>query len=210
MSKTLIFILLTLSIHSYAQDEKSNEILQQLSINTKAYKNIDVDFDFNFENKTQKISENQKGNIKINATKFRLELNQQIIISDDTTQWIYLKESNELQIMEYDSLDDMISPNKLFTIYEEGYKESYIELKKESDLTLHIIDLFPIESNAFQKIQLQINSEKIQLHNIILFDKNGGSFTYLITKFTTDANLDDNLFKFNPAEYPEIEIIDLR
>jgi len=173
MNRTLIFILLTLSIHSYAQDEKSNEILQQLSLNTQAYKNIDVDFNFKFENVTQEISENQKGNIKIVSNKFRLELNQQIIISDDTTQWIYLKESNELQIMEYDSLDDMISPNKLFTIYEEGYKESYIELKKESDLTLHIIDLFPIESNAFQKIQLQINSEKIQLHNIILFDKNG-------------------------------------
>jgi outer membrane lipoprotein carrier protein len=210
MNRTLIFILLTLSIHSYAQDEKSNEILQQLSFNTQAYKNIDVDFNFKFENVTQEISENQKGNIKIVSNKFRLELNQQIIISDDTTQWIYLKESNELQIMEYDSLDDMISPNKLFTIYEEGYKESYIELKKESDLTLHIIDLFPIESNAFQKIQLQINSEKIQLHNIILFDKNGGSFTYLITKFITDAILDDKLFKFNTAEYPEIEIIDLR
>ncbi|MGY8931114.1 MAG: LolA family protein [Flavobacteriales bacterium] len=210
MNRTLIFILLTLSIHSYAQDEKSNEILQQLSINTQAYKNIDVDFNFKFENVTQEISENQKGNIKIDSNKFRLELNQQIIISDDTTQWIYLKESNELQIMEYDSLDDMISPNKLFTIYEEGYKNSYVELKNESGITLHIIDLFPIESNAFQKIQLQINSEKIQLHNIILFDKNGGSFTYLITKFSTDNNLDDNLFKFNPAEYPEIEIIDLR
>lgn len=210
MNRTLIFILLTLSIHSYAQDEKSNEILQQLSLNTQAYKNIDVDFNFKFENVTQEISENQKGNIKINSNKFRLELNQQIIISDDTTQWIYLKESNELQIMEYDSLDDMISPNKLFTIYEEGYKNSYVELKNESDITLHIIDLFPIESNAFQKIQLQINSEKIQLHNIILFDKNGGSFTYLITKFSTDNNLDDNLFKFNSEEYPEIEIIDLR
>ena len=210
MNRTLIFILLTLSIHSYAQDEKSNEILQQLSINTQAYKNIDVDFNFKFENVTQEISENQKGNIKIVSNKFRLELNQQIIISDDTTQWIYLKESNELQIMEYDSLDDMISPNKLFTIYEEGYKNSYVELKNESDITLHIIDLFPIESNAFQKIQLQINSEKIQLHNIILFDKNGGSFTYLITKFSTDNNLDDNLFKFNSEEYPEIEIIDLR
>ena len=210
MNRTLIFILLILSINSYAQDEKSNEILQQLSTNTKAYKNIDVDFDFKFENTTQGISENQKGNIKINSNKFRLELNQQIIISDDTTQWIYLKESNELQIMEYDSLDDMISPNKLFTIYEEGYKNSYVELKNESDITLHIIDLFPIESNAFQKIQLQINSEKIQLHNIILFDKNGGSFTYLITTFSVDNNLDDNLFKFNSEEYPEIEIIDLR
>jgi len=210
MNRTLIFILLILNIYAYAQDEKSNEILQQLSANTKAYKTIDVDFNFKFENITQEISENQKGNIKINANKFRLELNQQIIISDDTTQWIYLKESNELQIMEYDSLDDMISPNKLFTIYEKGYKNNYVELKTEKEIKLHIIDLFPIESNAFKKIQLQINSEKIQLYNIILFDKNGGSFTYLITKFATNSSLDDNLFKFNSEEYLGIEIIDLR
>ena len=200
MNRTLIFILLILNIYAYAQDEKSNEILQQLSANTKAYKTIDVDFNFKFENITQEISENQKGNIKINANKFRLELNQQIIISDDTTQWIYLKESNELQIMEYDSLDDMISPNKLFTIYEKGYKNNYVELKTEKEIKLHIIDLFPIESNAFKKIQLQINSEKIQLYNIILFDKNGGSFTYLITKFATNSSLDDNLFKFTSVQ----------
>ena len=210
MNRILIFILLIINTECFCQDEKSNEILQQLSINTKTYKNIDVDFSYNFENITESINEKQKGNIKIKGNEFRLELDQQIIVSNDTTHWIYLKESNELQIMEYDSLDEMISPNKLFTIYEKGYKNNYVELKNENGLSLHIIDLFPIESNSFQKIQLQINSEKIQLHNIILFDKNGGSFTYLITKFTSDADLDNNLFKFNTEDYPEIEIIDLR
>ena len=210
MNRILIFILLIINTECFCQDEKSNEILQQLSINTKTYKNIDVDFNYNFENITESINEKQKGNIKIKGNEFRLELDQQIIISNDTTHWIYLKESNELQIMEYDSLDEMISPNKIFTIYEKGYKNNYVELKNENGLSLHIIDLFPIESNSFQKIQLQINSEKIQLHNIILFDKNGGAFTYLITKFTSDADLDNNLFKFNTEEYPEIEIIDLR
>ena len=210
MNRILFFILLILNTECFSQDEQSNEILHQLSINTKSYKNINVDFDFNFKNITQEINEKQKGNIKIKGNKFRLELDQQIIISDDTTQWVYLKESNELQIMEYDSLDEMISPNKLFTIYEEGYKNTYVELKTDSDLSLHIIDLFPIESNSFQKIQLQINSEKIQLHNIILYDKNGGTFNYLITKFNIDTDLDQNLFKFNKEDYPEIQIIDLR
>jgi len=210
MNRILFFILLILNTECFSQDEQSNEILHQLSINTKSYKNINVDFDFDFKNITQEINEKQKGNIKIKGNKFRLELDQQIIISDDTTQWVYLKESNELQIMEYDSLDEMISPNKLFTIYEEGYKNTYVELKTDSDLSLHIIDLFPIESNSFQKIQLQINSEKIQLHNIILYDKNGGTFNYLITKFTIDTDLDQNLFKFNKEDYPEIQIIDLR
>ena len=81
-----------------AQDEKAKEILDQLSINTKSYESIDVDFTFDFINISQEINEQQDGNIKISKNKFRLDLNQQIIISDDTTQWIYLKESNELQI----------------------------------------------------------------------------------------------------------------
>ena len=189
-----------------AQDEKAKEILDQLSINTKSYESIDVDFTFDFINISQEINEQQEGNIKINKNKFRLDLNQQIIISDDTTQWIYLKESNELQILEYDAQDDMLSPNKLFTIYEKGYKSQYIEEKDK----VHIIDLFPIESSEFKNIQLQIDIDKIQIKKIILNDKNGGSFSYSINRFTTNAEIDEKLFNFNQEEYPEIEVIDLR
>tara|TARA_Y100000766_G_scaffold246419_1_gene226945 strand:- start:2 stop:505 length:504 start_codon:yes stop_codon:yes gene_type:complete len=167
---------------------------------------MDVDFDFNFLNTSQEINENQQGNIKISNNKFRLNLNEQIIISDDSTQWIYLKESNELQIMEFDSEDEMLSPNKLFTIYENGYKSQYIELKDND----HIIDLFPLESSEFKNIQLHINKEKIQISKIILYDKNGGSFSYSITKFITNTDFDENLFKFKVEEYPDLEIIDLR
>ena len=206
MNKILIIIFSIFQLNSFGQDDISDEILKQLSANTKSYTFMDVDFDFNFINTAQEINENQTGNIKISNNKFRLDLNEQIVISDDSTQWIYLKESNELQIMEFDSEDEMLSPNKLFTIYENGYKNQYVELKDNN----HIIDLFPVESNEFKNIQLHINKDKIQLNKIILFDKNGGSFSYMITKFITNTNFDDNLFKFNTEEYPDLEIIDLR
>ena len=205
-NKILIAVFLFSQLISFGQDEKAEKILKDLSTNTKSYSNMDVDFDFNFINTSQDINESQKGNIKINQNKFRLDLNQQLIISDDSIQWIYLKESNELQIMEYDSQDEMISPNKLFTIYENGYKSQYIELKENN----HIIDLFPIESNEFKNIQLHIDQDKIQLKKIILFDKNGGSFSYSITKLITDKEIDKNTFRFNEANYPDLEIIDLR
>lgn len=205
-NKILIAVFLFSQLISFGQDEKSEKILKDLSANTKSYSYMDVDFDFNFINTSQDINESQKGNIKINQNKFRLDLNQQLIISDDSIQWIYLKESNELQIMEYDSQDEMISPNKLFTIYENGYKSQYIELKENN----HIIDLFPIESNEFKNIQLHIDQNKIQLKKIILFDKNGGSFSYSITKLITDKEIDENAFRFNKANYPDLEIIDLR
>ena len=205
-NKILIAVFLFSQLISFGKDEKAEKILKDLSANTKSYSYMDVDFDFIFINTSQDINESQKGNIKINQNKFRLDLNQQLIISDDSIQWIYLKESNELQIMEYDSQDEMISPNKLFTIYENGYKSQYIELKENN----HIIDLFPIESNEFKNIQLHIDQDKIQLKKIILFDKNGGSFAYLITKFITDKEIDENAFRFNEANYPDLEIIDLR
>ena len=191
---------------SFGQDDKANDILKQLSENTRSYETMDVDFDFNFVNLSQDINEAQKGNIKIHKNKFRLNLNQQLIISDDSTQWIFLKESNELQIMEYDSEDDMLSPNKLFTIYENGYKSNYVETTESN----HIIDLFPIESNEFKNIQIQVDINKIQLKKIILFDKNGGSFSYVITRFETNNDLASELFKFNVEDYNDIEIIDLR
>lgn len=205
-NKILIAVFLFSQLISFGQDEKAEKILKDLSANTKSYSYMDVDFDFNFINTSQDINESQKGNIKINQNKFRLDLNQQLIISDDSIQWIYLKESNELQIMEYDSQDEMISPNKLFTIYENGYKSQYIELKENN----HIIDLFPIESNEFKNIQLHIDQDKVQLKKIILFDKNGGSFSYSITKLITDKEIDENAFRFNEANYPDLEIIDLR
>ena len=191
---------------SFGQDDKANDILKQLSENTRSYETMDVDFDFNFVNLSQDINEAQKGNIKIHKNKFRLNLNQQLIISDDSTQWIFLKESNELQIMDYDSEDDMLSPNKLFTIYENGYKSNYVETTESN----HIIDLFPIESNEFKNIQIQVDINKIQLKKIILFDKNGGSFSYVITRFETNNDLASELFKFNIEDYNDVEIIDLR
>ena len=166
---------------------------------------------FTFKNESQDIFEEQEGNIKIDSNRFRLEINKQIVISDGINQWIYLKEANEVQIMEYDAEDDMMSPNKLFTIYEQGYKSEYIELKEIDSKKIHIIDLFSIESNAFRKIQLQIDSNTLQLFNIILYDKNGGSFTYLITDFKTNFEKNNNNeFLFNLTEYPDVEVIDLR
>ena len=219
MNKLFFPLLFVIALSAVAQDSLitnkvdsvSSKILEDLSIQTKSYENIHVNFNFTFKNESQDIFEEQEGNIKIDSNRFRLEINKQIVISDGINQWIYLKEANEVQIMEYDAEDDMMSPNKLFTIYEQGYKSEYIELKEIDSKKIHIIDLFSIESNAFRKIQLQIDSNTLQLFNIILYDKNGGSFTYLITDFKTNFEKNNNNeFLFNLTEYPDVEVIDLR
>ena len=105
-------------------------------------------------------------------------------------------------------LIDLHSPNKLFTIYEEDYKYSYIGADSQKDKRLQIIDLLPKESGAFIKITLSVNTAKNQLHKITILDKNGGTYTYLVTSFESNTNIVP--FTFNIDDYPGVEVIDLR
>ena len=57
MNRIFIFILLISNLSLMAQDEKAKEILDQLSVNTKSYESIDVDFTFDFTNTSQEINE---------------------------------------------------------------------------------------------------------------------------------------------------------
>ena len=59
----------------------------------------------------------------------------------------------------------------------------------------------------FTKNIMKFNNE---LNQIILFDKEGGTLSYMIKKIRINNSLSDATFKFKPEEYKNIEIIDLR
>ena len=209
MHKLFTALLVALSISLFAQDQVARDVLDKLSKTTKSYKNMIIDFDFILENKSQHINNKQTGRLEMQEDKFRLVIADQTIINDGKSQWVYLAAMNEVQIIEHDPEDDMMSPNKLFTIYEEDYKYTYVGAESENGKHLQIIDLFPEESNAFIKVTLAVDAAKNQLSRISIFDKNGGTYTYKVNTFTTNST---NLtpFTFNLSDYPGVEVIDLR
>ena len=203
----LIFYLLPYNV--IAQDSLSNNILEKLRLKTQSYTSIQIEFEHIFSNKSAGINEQNSGVLELEGDNFRINLAQQLIINNGSTHWIYLKEMNEVQIMEYDpEEEDALSPNKLFTLYNNDYKNTYIDEKMIGNEKMHIIDLFPKKSNPIMKIRLTINAEKNQIHILALYDKNGGVYTYKIRKFKTNKTLPP--FIFNTKDYPEIEVIDLR
>ena len=208
MNKLFIIALIALSTSIFAQDQVAKEVLDKLSTTTKSYKNMTVSFDFILENKSQDISEKQSGLLTLEGDNFRLEMEEQTIINDGESQWVYLADMNEVQMMEHDPEDEMMSPNKLFTIYEEGYKYSYIGASSEKGKRLQLIELFPEESGEFMKIKLAVDADKNQIHSITIYDKHGGSYTYLVKSFKSKTKVKP--FTFNSSEFPNVEVIDLR
>jgi len=207
MNKITTILLLAISSTLFAQDQVAKDVLDKLSATTKSYKNITIGFDFIIENKSQNIKETQQGILVLQEDNFRLEIDAQTIINDGESQWVYLADMNEVQIMEHDPEEEM-TPNKIFNIYENGYKYTYIGASSEKGKRLQLIDLFPEVSGEFMKINIAIDAAKNEIYRIRMHDKNGGTYTYLVNSFKSNTTIKP--FYFDTEKHQGVEVIDLR
>lgn len=209
-SLLILFIAGTTSLTAFAQeDTKAKGILDKLSAKTKAYKTIKADFQFTMSNKAEGTNESQSGKIEIKGDKYVLSISGQDVISDGKSMWTILKESKEVQINEIDEDDEeAISPNKIFTLYEEGFKYKYVK----EDKGMHIINLYPkaAADKSFHRIALYINKAKNEMSKVKVYGKDGTITTYFIKSFTSNTTIPETRFGFDKTKFPGYEIIDLR
>ena len=205
--KSLITLFLSFSVTVFSQD--ASQILNNLSDKTKSYKNISIDFDFKYENEIEDIREIKSGKIIIENEKFKLEIDDQIIVCNGTDQWIYSKETNEVQILEYDRNNEFMNPKNLLNIYEKGYNYRYDKEIKIDSKYYHLIDLFPYEeNNEIIKISLVISKDENMVKKIEAFESNGAVYIYTVIK--SKYNRKNLKFDFDTSKYENIYIIDLR
>ena len=207
-----LLVLLLLSMGIFAQSDKvSQDILKGLSDKYKTYTSINAEFTYSIENAQDKSNDKQTGKVFLKGTKYKLLVAGQEVYCDGTTVWTYLKDSKEVQITDPSTKADAITPANIFTMYDKGYQSKFVEEKMENGKMVQIIDLTPLDKKKkFFKIRLTINKAEKTIVSSKIFDKNGNKINYTIDKFLTNTPLADNLFAFVSANYPGIEIIDLR
>ncbi len=214
-------ILMSLSLGLFAQtdvrnttpkDPKAKAILDKLTKKTKGYSTISADFEYNLKNEAAGIDETQKGKIVTKGEKYKLELAGQQVISDGETVWTYIADVEEVQLTSADEdiEEGGLSPTKIFTLYEEGFKYVYDKLETREGRNVHSIFLYPMKpgDKPFHTVILYVDKEKVQVHSMIVKGKDGNVYTYKLSNFTPNKSIPDAAFKF---ETPEgVEEVDLR
>ena len=203
--RKLVLIFLLLPSFLFSQD-RSNEILDNVSKKTASYSTIEAHFTNAIISEAAGINESQKGVLYLQGDLYRLELEGQTIISDGESNWIHLIDEEEVQITEIDEEDDNMSPSKMFTIYQEGYKNQFVSETNNN----YIIDLIPEESSSFIKIELRISKKEMRIDGFTIFDKNGGSYVYDVELFKANQTFEKDFFQFNTSAHPNLDVIDLR
>lgn len=205
MLKQIALSILIIPNLLFAQD-RAKSILDEVSKKTASYSTIEAHFTNTIVSKAAGINESQEGILYLQEDLYRLELKGQTIISDGETSWIHLIDEEEVQITEIDDEEETISPSKMFTIYQEGYKYQFVTEKSQE----YIIDLFPEVSGSFTKIELRINKAKMHIVGFTLYDKSGNEYSYDVKQFVPNKTFAADFFQFNAELHPEVEVIDLR
>lgn len=215
MKKILLLLLLSGTYFSgYSQtDAKAKTILAEASKKYKAYDVVKATFVFTMENPQNKQKDTQQGTLTVQSAtnKYKVVMTDQDMISDGKSQWTYLKKDKEVQVSAVDNSGDALNPAGIFTLYEKGFKYLYTGEKKEGAKTYQMIDLSPVDTKkSYFKIRLGIDKSIHQIANVVIFDKNGNKYTYVVKTFVPNVKVPAGTFGFDAKKFPGVEVVDLR
>ncbi len=181
---TLILILLITTGGFAQKDKKATAILDRVIEKTESHKSLEVEFIYAMDNLEADIHESKEGTLLVMGDKYKLNIAEQIVISDGTTMWTLLLEDEEVMINEVEDDSESITPTNLLNSYGENYKSKYIKEDRFNGKTVELIELTPLKGKTYSKIELAIEKGLDQIYSFSIFDKNGSTYSYTIKKYT--------------------------
>lgn len=191
-----------------AQDKKAKELLDDVTSKIKSYNNIVIDFKYTLNNAKENINQDSKGNVTIDGNKYVLNFMGVTKIYDGKKTYTIVPEDEEVTISSVNDADDKaITPSKMLTFFNNGYRYSMDILQDVKGRKIQYIKLNPTNSKDQRKeVMLGIDIQTKHIYNLIEIGKNGTKTTLTVNSFKTNQPLSKNQFTFATSKYPNYYI----
>ena len=211
MLKRLILIVVAgIALQLSAQDT-AEEFLKKVIDQTKAYPAMKVDFDYRMVNQEAGIDEMKSGEVYIQGDAYKLVMAGQTVISNGSTIWTVLGDSEEVMVSDAQEGEENITPSRLMTSYYDDHKISYYQAgRRNQNPEIRTIELKPESGKKFSRIHIDIEVRGLLIKQLTIFDSGGNEFMYVIKKLDDKFLPEDGFFEFNESDYPDFEVIDMR
>jgi len=202
MMKYKLLFLLFLPTAVFSQSAK--ELLTELQNKYKSVNSFTASFNQVTRNGIEKNEFNSSGKIYFKKkNKIRVELKEQLLISDGKTVWNYNKKQNKVIISNNEAEPSVLSLDKFILGYPAECEASFTGKQEQK-----IILLTPKKKNApFKEIKIYPDNSSI-LTKIEFTDTNGNYFSFGFTDVKLDGDIKDSQFMFTAPK--GIRTVDLR
>lgn len=200
---------------TFSQDQSRNqakELLDKAYATYESSNGIKLSFTLTSTDKEGTTYTPQSGEASIKGDKFKLEMESMDIWFDGKTQWVWMKDVNEVNIT-HPTANEIaaISPLALLGIYKNGFTLKTPASKTINGKSTHLIDMIPVNPNKdFKSITAAIDKESGNIIQVILLMTDGMKNKIDIAGYNTNHQFNDAMFKFDKNDHPDVEIIDLR
>lgn len=193
-----------------AQDT-AEELLKKVIDQTKAYPAMKVDFDYRMVNQEAGIDEMKSGEVYIQGDAYKLVMAGQTVISNGSTIWTVLGDSEEVMVSDAQEGEENITPSRLLTSYYDDHKISYYQAgRRNQNPEIRTIELKPESGKKFSRIHIDIEEKGLRIKQFTIFDSGGNEFMYVIKKLDEKFLPEDGFFEYDESDYPDFEVIDMR
>lgn len=211
--KFIATVTLTACCATWGWAQDANELLGKLSEQAKSYGSIEATYTSTMVDKVSDFEATQAGTIYVEGNKYSLDIGDYLIISDGETIWTYEPAVNDCYVDDAEMMaEEGMDPSKLFTIWEDDFKNEWkgsVDLNGEA---LVQINLYPLagDEKPFHTIQLFISEKDLELRRAVVKGREGTDVTYDVGSFKPRANVPSSTFTFDPGKFPGVNMVDNR
>lgn len=213
--KTILSLLSIFLLSGYTFSQNQNEakaLLDKAYATYEASDGIRLSFKSTMTDKDGTAYAPQSGEAFIKGDKFKLEMEAMDIWFDGKTQWVLMKDMNEVNISTPTGNEiAAISPLALLGMYKNGFTLKAPASKTIHGRSTHLIDMIPVNpSKEFKSITAAIDKESGNVIQVTLTLADGMKNIINISAYNSNHQFSDTMFRFDKNDHPGVEIVDLR
>jgi outer membrane lipoprotein carrier protein len=201
-------LLVLISGFCFAQSGK--EIIESLR---KKYASIDdavVKFEQTVKYGVSKFEQSFSGTFYFKKkNKYRIETDQQIVVTDGVTSWLYSKVNNQVIIDKYREDKDISSPEKFLLSISDEYIPVILRTERNDGKKVYILKLTPRDENSsIESAKIWIVEGDLQITRVEITDISGTVTIYSVKSIKINSGVEDSIFKFSIPS--GVKVVDLR
>ena len=213
--RTITSLLLIFFFSGYTSAQNSTDaraLLDKAYATYEASDGIRLSFKSTLTDKDGTAYAPQSGEAYIKGDKFKLEMDAMDVWFDGKTQWVLMKDVNEVNLSAPTATEiASISPLALLGMYKNGFTLKAPASKTINGRSTHLIDMVPAGGNKdFKSITAAIDKESGNITQVILIMTDGMKNKIDISGYNTNHQFSEDLFRFDKNKHPDVEIVDLR
>jgi len=203
-------ILMVGSHNSMADVKRAKDIIKKVNEKYKKLKSLQAEFEQTYTWELAGETQTVTGTIYLTeSNKYRIETDEQLVITDGKTVWSYTDIDNHVIIDMLKNSQANQLPKEILLQYSKEFEPDFLkEELVEGDKTF-LLDLKPKdEEGLIISMKVWIDAKTWFTRKIEQIDLNDNKNTYLVRNIQEDPELDPKLFQFEMPE--DAEIVDLR